>query len=170
MVTPTNSAGGRVVDAFVTLQDLAPTFLEAAGLTPPEVMTARSLMNVLTSDQSGLVDPTRDSAVVGRERHVAAARTGYLPYPQRALRTKDFLYIRNFKPDRFPMGTGPGLGAPSEPLPTYEQLREDTFAAFADMDASPTKGWIFTHRSDPGMGRYFGFGFGLSPAGEHYEL
>lgn len=167
---PGHVAGGRVVEDFVTLQDLAPTFLEAAGLTPPEVMTARSLMNVLTSSQSGLVDPTRDFAVVGRERHVAAARTGHLPYPQRALRTKDFLYIRNFKPDRLPMGTGPGLGAPSEPLPTYEQLREDTFAAFADMDASPTKGWIFTHRSDPGMDRYFDFAFGLRPEEELYDL
>ncbi|MFH1268193.1 MAG: sulfatase/phosphatase domain-containing protein, partial [Planctomycetota bacterium] len=167
---PGQVAGGRVVEDFVTLPDLAPTFLEAAGLTPPEVMTARSLMSVLTSNASGQVDPTRDSAVVGRERHVAAARTGHLPYPQRAMRTKDFLYIRNFKPDRLPMGTGPGLGAPGEPLPTYEELREDTFVAFADMDASPTKGWIFTHRSDPGMDRYFDFAFGARPEEELYDL
>ena len=161
---------GRVVEDFVTLPDLAPTFLEAAGLKPPEVMTARSLMSVLTSEKNGLVDPSRDFAVVGRERHVAAARTGLLPYPQRALRTKGFLYIRNFKPDRLPMGTGPGLDGPDEPLPTYEQLRENTFAAFADMDASPTKAWIFTHRDDPGMDRYFDFAFARRPAEELYDL
>jgi len=167
---PGRVPGGRVVEDFVTLPDLAPTFLEAAGLTPPEVMTARSLVSVLTSDKDGLVDPTRDFAVVGRERHVAAARTDFLPYPQRALRTKDFLYIRNFKPDRLPMGTGPGMDGPDEPLPTYEQLRENTFAAFGDMDAGPTKAWIFTHRNDPGMDRYFDFAFGRRPAEELYDL
>ncbi len=67
----------------MTLPDLAPTFLEAAGLTPPEVMTARSLAGVLKSDKSGLVDPSRTFAIVGRERHVAKARAG----DQRALGT-----------------------------------------------------------------------------------
>jgi len=167
---PRRVPGGRVVDDFVTLPDLAPTFLEAAGLRPPDVMTARSLISVLTSDKSGLVDPARDFAVVGRERHVAAARPGHLPYPQRALRTSDFLYIRNFKPDRLPMGTGPGLGGPDAPLPTYEQLRENTFVAFADMDASPTKAWVFTHRNDPGMDGCFDFAFGHRPAEELYDL
>ena len=167
---PGRVPGGRVVEDFTILPDLAPTFLEVAGLKPPEVMTARSLMNVLTSQRSGLVDPSRDAAIVGRERHVAAARTGYLPYPQRAIRTKDFLYIRNFKPDRYPMGTGPGLGAPDSPLPSYEQLREDTFAAFGDLDASPTKAWVFTHRDDPGMGRYFDYAFGRRPAEELFDL
>ena len=76
---PGHVPGGRVVEDFVILPDLAPTFLEAAGLKPPEVMTTRSLMSVLTSDKSGLVDPTWDFAVVRRERHVAAARTGFFP-------------------------------------------------------------------------------------------
>ena len=57
---------GRVVDDFVNLPDLSPTFIEAAGLTPPEVMTGRSLVSVLTSKQAGQVDATRDFVVVGR--------------------------------------------------------------------------------------------------------
>jgi uncharacterized sulfatase len=158
------------VEDFTILPDLAPTFLEAAGLKPPEVMTARSLMNVWTSQKGGLVEPSRDCAIVGRERHVAAARTGHLPYPQRALRTKDFLYIRNFKPDRLPMGTGPGPDSPDGPTPTFEQLRENTFAAYGDMDAGPTKAWIYTHRSDRGMDRYIDFAFGRRPAEELYDL
>jgi uncharacterized sulfatase len=161
---------GRVVDDFVNLPDLAPTFLEAAGVAPPEVMTGRSLMQVLKSEKSGLVDPTRDCVVVGRERHVAAARLGNLPYPQRAIHTKDFVYIRNFKPDRFPLGDGPGFGLPPGPMPAYEALREDTFAAFADMDGSPTKAWIATHAADPGMGPFVQFAFGLRPAEELYDL
>ena len=39
--------------------DLAPTFLEAGGLTPPAGMDGRSLVPVLTSDQSGLVDTAK---------------------------------------------------------------------------------------------------------------
>jgi uncharacterized sulfatase len=133
-------------------------------------MTGRSLLTVLASDQEGLVDASRDSVVVGRERHVAAARTDNLPYPQRAIRMKDFLYIRNFKPDRWPMGIAPGFGAPAGSLPGYEQLEQNTFAAFGDFDASPTKAWIFEHRSDPGMDKYFEFAFGRRPAEELYDL
>ena len=160
----------RTLDDFVCLPDLAPTFLEAAGVRPPEVMTGRSLIDVLASQKQGLVDPSRDSVVVGRERHVAAARTDNLPYPQRAIRTKDFLYIRNFKPDRWPMGTAAGFGAPDGPMPSYEQLEKNTFVAFGDLDASPTKAWIVEHRGDPGMGKYFDFAFGRRPAEELYDL
>ncbi|MCA9120002.1 MAG: sulfatase [Planctomycetaceae bacterium] len=161
---------GRTLDDFVCLPDLAPTFLEAAGVKPPEVMTGRSLIEVLTSEKSGLVDASRDSVVVGRERHVAAARTDNLPYPQRAIRTKDFLYIRNFKPDRWPMGTAPGFGAPAGPLPNFEHLENNTFGAFGDLDASPTKAWIIEHRDDPGMDKYFDFAFGRRPGEELYNL
>ncbi|MFZ5832151.1 MAG: sulfatase [Planctomycetota bacterium] len=166
---PAKVPAGRVVEDFVCLPDLAPTFLEAAGVKPPEVMTGRSLLPVLVSQQSGLVDSARDAVIVGRERHVAAAREGNLPYPQRAIRTKDFLYIRNFKPDRWPMGTGPGYGAEGG-MPEYELLREDTFAAFGDMDAGPAKAWIIVNRNEPGMQEYFDYGFAKRPEEELYDL
>ena len=72
-------------------------------------MTARSIMPVLASDRSGQVEPDRNFVVTGRERHIAHARKGMLPYPQRALRERDFLYIINFEPDRWPMGDPEGL-------------------------------------------------------------
>jgi uncharacterized sulfatase len=62
--------GGRVLDDLVSLTDLAPTFLEAAGLTPPQVMTGRSLISLLKSERSGIIDPSRDAVFIGRERHV----------------------------------------------------------------------------------------------------
>jgi N-sulfoglucosamine sulfohydrolase len=161
---------GRVVDDFVNLPDLCPTFLEAAGEKPTEAMTGRSLMSVLTSDKSGRVDPQRDFVIVGRERHVAKARTGNLPYPQRAIRTDDFLYIRNFKPDRWPMGTAPGYGESAGELPSFEQLEQNTFGAFGDLDASPTKAWIITHRDDPGMQKFFDIAFARRPGEELYDL
>jgi len=166
---PGKASAGRVVDDFVCLPDLAPTFLEAGGEKPLVVMTGSSLLSVLASEKSGQVDKSRDAVIVGRERHVAAARTGNLPYPQRAIRTKDFLYIRNFKPDRWPMGIGPGYGAPAAPMPALDVLANNTFAAFGDLDASPTKAWIATH-PEQADGRFFNIAFGRRPEEELYDL
>ena len=92
--------GGRVVDDLTSLTDLAPTFLELAGVAIPAVTTGRSLVPILKSDRSAQVDPQRTAVFTGRERHVESARAGYLPYPQRAVRTPESLYIINFRPDR----------------------------------------------------------------------
>jgi uncharacterized sulfatase len=160
--------GGRVVDDFVWLPDLAATFLEAGGVKLPEGMDARSIMPILHSTQSGQVDPTRTWVFTGRERHVAAAREGNLPYPHRALRNKDYLYIRNFAPDRWPMGDPKAVTETSEP--SQEELEQNTFAAFADMDASPTKAWLVAHRHDPQWERYYDYAFAKRPAEELYDL
>ena len=162
--------GGRTCDDFVNLMDLAPTLLQAAGSPIPDVMTGRSLIPVLKSSRNGQIDPTRDHVVVGRERHVAAARTGNLPYPQRALRTRDYLYIRNFAPNRWPMGTAAGYGQPDGKLPPYNVLENNTFAAFGDLDASPTKALLVTRRLESSMKPFFELGFARRPAEELYDL
>jgi N-sulfoglucosamine sulfohydrolase len=160
--------GGRIVDDFVNLMDLAPTFLEAAGLNPPEVMNGRSLLNVLKSRQSGLVDPERTFVVTGRERHVARARDGSLPYPMRGIRTRDFLYIINFKPDRWPMGNPHNIDG--EKIPSPEALTENTFVTYMDMDAGPTKAWLVSHRNDPAWKWHYDLAFAKRPREELYDL
>ncbi|MEO2006406.1 MAG: sulfatase, partial [Candidatus Poribacteria bacterium] len=45
--------GGRVVTDFVSFRDIAPTFVEAAGLAPPESITGRSFLDVVTSSDDG---------------------------------------------------------------------------------------------------------------------
>ena len=160
--------GGRVVDDFVNLMDLAPTFLEAGGLKPPAVMTGRSFMNVLHAENSGQIDPSRTWVVTGRERHVADAREGSLPYPHRALRTKEFLYIRNFAPDRWPMGS-PKFTSQSD-MPSVAALEHDTFVAFADMDASPTKAWLVHQYGGEDWEWHYNYAFGKRPAEELYDL
>lgn len=167
---PRQVPSNRIVDDFVCLPDLAPTFLDAAGVEIPDVMTGRSLLPVLTSEKSGLVDSSRDAVIVGRERHVGSAREDNLPYPQRAIVTKDFLYIHNFHPERWPLGDAPGYGLPAGPMPTFKDLREITVGAFADFDASPTKAWIITHRDDPAGQSDFQRAFGLRPQEELYDL
>jgi arylsulfatase A-like enzyme len=159
---------GRVVDDLVSLPDLAPTFLEAAGVPIPAGVNARSLMNVLRASKNGRVDANRNWVISGRERHVAFANADNLPYPQRALRTTEFLYVRNFAPDRWPLGIPVAVTESS--APTQEDLESNTYAAFADMDASPTKAWLVLHRNDPQWRRFYDIAFAKRPGEELYDL
>ena len=161
---------GRVVDDLVNLMDLGPTFLEAGGLAPDAGMDGRSLVPILESAASGQIEPNHSFVVTGRERHVAAARAGNLPYPQRAIRTCDYLYIRNFAPDRWPAGDPQGLDDPTAPAPPYEQLCTNGFEAYADMDGSPTKAWMIHHRAEHTVRPLFDLGFGKRPLEELYDL
>ncbi len=161
-------SGGRVIDDFVTLMDLAPTFLEAGGVALPKGINGKSLGPILAARESGQVDPNRTWVVTGRERHVGNARAGNKPYPQRALRTKDYLYIRNFHPERSPMGDPGGVSANA--APPANLLETDTFAAFADMDASPTKAWLVAHRNDDPWKSAYDRAFGKRPEEELYDL
>ncbi len=160
--------GGRVVDDFVNMMDLTPTFLDIGQVKIPAGVNGKSLWPVLTSEKSGQVDANRSWVVTGRERHVVDAREGNKPYPHRGLRTKDFLYIRNFEPDRYPMGDPRGVTA--DRTPTLNDLTENTYAAFADMDASPAKAWLVTNRSNEMWKRHYDLAFGKRPAEELYDL
>jgi arylsulfatase A-like enzyme len=110
-------------------------------------MSGRSLLNVLTSNRDGRVDPSRDCAFTGRERHVRHADGG--GYPCRAIRTDDYLYIRNLKPERWPAGEPDGYG---------------------DVDGGPTKTYMLGHRDEESVARYFALGFGRRPEEEFYDL
>lgn len=161
-------AGNRVVDDFVRLPDLAPTFMEVAGAKIPEGLYGTSLLPVLTSGKSGQIDPNRNWVVTGRERHVATAREGNLPYPMRSLRTPDFAYIRNFEAERWPMGMPTGIT--DTKTPDFVNLQNITYTSFPDMDASPTKAWLVTHRNDPQWRQYYDLAFGKRPGEELYDL
>jgi len=145
---PAKVKGGRVVEDFVSLCDLAPTFLEAAGLKPPAAMTGRSLMTILASGKSGRVDPTRDHVLTGMERHTCAQAGTTEGYPMRAIHARDYLYIRNFKPERWPAGTP---------------------EAYRDIDGSPTKKYMMDNRDDPKVKPLFDLAFGKRPAEELYD-
>ncbi len=148
---PARIRGGRTLSDFVNLADLAPTFLEAAGLKPLPEMTGRSLLGLLTgSEKPG----GRNEVFLERERH-ANVRRGDLSYPMRAIRTRDYLYIRNFRPDRWPAGD-PEL---------YHSV-----GPFGDCDEGPTKRYILDHRGEPKFARFFELAFAKRPAEELYDL
>ncbi|MDO8303504.1 MAG: sulfatase-like hydrolase/transferase, partial [Sedimentisphaerales bacterium] len=93
---PEKIKAGRVISDFVNLKDMAPTFLEAAGVDVPEDMSGKSLINVFESRKNGRIDPKRDFVITGRERFNPWMDC----FPQRAIRTDDFLYIKNYHPER----------------------------------------------------------------------
>lgn len=148
---PARLPAGRVIDAFVSHTDLAPTFLEAAGLRPPKDMTGRSLMPLLRGERVA----GRDQVFVERERH-ANVRKGDLSYPVRAVRTRDFLYIRNFRPDRWPAG---------------DPEKHVAVGPYGDIDGGPSKSLLLDrHAADAAIARFFELATAKRPEEELYDL
>lgn len=145
---PASVPGGRVVTDFVSLVDLAPTILECAGIEIPSDMTGRSLLALLKSGENGRVDSTRDHVISVLERHTPW-REGRVGYPKRAIRTDQFLYIRNYETDRWPGGDPPILG---------------------EADPSPTKDLMRARKDEPGFKRYYEAAFAKRPSEELYEI
>ena len=148
---PGRIPAGRVVDEFVSVTDYAPTILELAGLVPWPEMTGRSFFDLLTGKPSAV---KRDHVFVERERH-ANVRRGDLSYPIRGVRTRDFFYIRNLRPNRQPAG---------DPIVYY------AVGDYGDIDPSITKDYMMRHQNEPSMRRLFALSFKKRPAEELYDL
>lgn len=148
---PARVPAGRVLDDFVNLMDLAPTFLEAAGEPIPPQMTGRSILGLCTGAESGGM---RQTVFVERERH-ANVRRGDLSYPIRAIRTREFLYIRNFRPELWPAG---------------DPEKWKAVGPFGDCDDGLTKRYILAHRDDPDVRPMFDHCFAKRPAEELYDV
>jgi uncharacterized sulfatase len=54
--------------------------------------------------------------------------------------------------------------------PSAQELENETYAAFADMDASPTKAYYVAHRHEPEMKKYYDWAFEHRPGDELYDL
>jgi arylsulfatase A-like enzyme len=151
---PERYQGGRVIDDFVMLNDIAPTLLEVAGIKKPDYMTANSFLDILESDKDGVIDPKRDFVVTARERH-AYVRQGGLGYGGRAIQTRDFLYIKNYEPERWPAGDPPLYGDVDAHMLHYP---------------SPTKIYMLKHRDEEGTKKLYELAFAKRPAEELYDL
>jgi N-sulfoglucosamine sulfohydrolase len=152
-----NISGQKVVDELVGLIDLAPTFLEIAGIKNVPEMTGKSLAPLLFG-QKEASENFRDYVLTGRERHTHA-RPDNVGYPARAIRTKDYLFILNFKPDRWPAG---------DPAPGNATRENSLWPGFEDIDNSPTKIMLIENREKyPGP---FSLGYEKRPEEELYSL
>jgi uncharacterized sulfatase len=135
---------GRIVDDLISFVDIAPTFLDAASVCVPDDMAGKSIMPVLRAKGNGIIDSSRKFVLTGRERHTHA-RNDNLGYPVRAIRTQDYLYIRNFDPQRWPAGDPQG---------------------YYDIDDSPSKTYLLENNNED----YFKLACGKRPSEELYDV
>lgn len=113
---------GRTVNDMVSFIDLAPTFLELAGIPFEESgmhsSPGRSLTDILYSEKEGQVNPDRDIVLIGKERH-DYSRPNNQGYPIRGIVSDEYLYLYNYDISLWPAGN-PEIG-------------------YLDIDGSPTK-------------------------------
>lgn len=158
---------GRVVDDLVSHTDFAPTFLDAAGVVHPAqssdtpAMTGRSLLPLLRSTQSGQTTFARPEIFSCRERH-SSSRWNNLTYPQRCIRTADYLLIRNFKPERWPAGAPQKFESNGKLGPEH--------GGYHDIDACPSLDYLIEHRDDAAVADYFAWAVGHRPAIELFDI
>ena len=134
---------GRVVEDFINVRDLAPTYLELAGLPKHEQMSGSSLVHILSSDKNGFIED-RKIMLVGKERH-DIGRPNDWGYPVRAIRTPEFFYSHNYHAERWPAGN-PETG-------------------YRNCDDGPTKTWIIENK-----GAYYDLAFAYRAEEELYDM
>jgi len=144
---------GRTVTDFVSFPDIAPTLLDIVGVPIIDQMTGKSFKEQLLSDQSGRIELERNHTLLGKERHDIGRVEGdklSVSYPVRAIRTDQYLYVKNFIPSRWPAGN-----------PEYGLL---------NCDNSPTKNHLISLKDDQKMGNYYQMSFGKRPEEELYNI
>ncbi len=147
--------GGRTSDDLISLTDLAPTFLQVAGVEVPKQMTGKSLVKIFNVTSSGRIDKRRKYVYAGKERHTLC-RENDLPYPQRSIRDHKFLYIRNIEPDRWPAGS-----------PDTESVHG---WIYGDIDMSPSQTYLLEHRQENELEKFFDYAMAKRPYEELFDI
>ncbi len=144
---------GRIVSDFISFIDFAPTILEVAGISQSESgmqpVEGTSFTNIFYSRKKGIVDKSRDHVLIGKERH-DVGRPGDVGYPIRGIIKDGFLYLINFKPQRWPAGN-PETG-------------------YMNCDASPTKSLILNLKRSGGPVIFWNLSFGMRGEEELYHI
>jgi uncharacterized sulfatase len=160
---PKRVPGGRSVEDPVGFVDLTATILAAAGVKhpyaddPARAPIGRNLLPILTSPRSGLVDPANAFTFAGHERHTLT-RYNDLGYPIRALRTPQYLYLRNLRPERWPQGDPQRIGRPLHA------------GAYRDIDDQVLLRRFIEHAETPTYAGFLARAVGRRPAEELYDI
>lgn len=170
---PNKISGGQMTDDLVSLIDVTRTIFDAAAVNPksPEQMEGISLLPRFASDSVDNTTPIRTSVFSGRERH-SSSRYNTLGYPSRCLRTKSHLYIRNFAPQRWPVGAPQKYESvefnESGKL-TLHQLGPN-HGGYHDIDNGPTLQWMIANRDTPTVAPLMAAAVDLRPGEELYDI
>jgi len=157
--------GGRKIDDLVSFIDITATIHEATGIKAPEKypLVGKSLLTTLSSDKPDSARKFRSGIHSGRERH-SSSRYNTLGYPQRCLRTEQYLLIKNYKPERWPAGPSRKFsGKPGSKLSAED-------AGYHDIDACPTLSFLIANKADPKIGKFLKLAVDKRPAVELYDI
>lgn len=155
--------GGREVQDLASLIDLTPTFLEFAGADRMGGLTGRSLLPLLKDGAKH-----RDHVLTGRERHSHSHPDSH-GYPARAIRTDDFLYVWNVKPDRWPAGIPVPSDLSSEQMSgSISSDFKSIDDGYADIDGSPSKAVILDNPD--AHAEQFALAVGKRPEEQLYDV
>lgn len=172
---PNGFPAGRRVDDLISFIDLAPTILELAGIKPEgmQPLSGKSIVNILKSEQSGLIDKNKKYVFAGRERH-SSSRWNNLGYPQRAIRGTEYLLIWNIKPERWPAGAPQAMNKKTgEIYPMYGLDQKGVHHpewAFTDVDAAPSKSYLIENYNNPEIHPFFKLAYTKRPEFELYNV
>jgi uncharacterized sulfatase len=173
---PKGFPGGRQVDDVLSFADLAPTILEITGTSSNGMLpiSGKSFLHILKSKNEGVVDESKEYVFAGRERHSSSRYLNW-GYPQRAIRSHDYLLVWNMKPERWPAGAPQRIkpGTEDELLPMYgidENGVHHSEWAFTDIDAAPTKSFIIENWQDETVRTYFDWAHAKRPEFELFDV
>ncbi len=129
---------------LISFIDIAPTFLELAGVHQ-DFMSGQSMLGLLIGEKDC---KDRQYVYFGREKH-DVGREDDAGYPVRCIRNDKWLYVRNYKPDRWPSG--------------------NPETQYTNCDLSPTKD-VIMKMAEKGNDRYLDYCFGKRGAEELYNI
>lgn len=115
----------RTVTSMISLIDLAPTFLELAGIDIPKQMQGKSLAPLLLTNEDINEDKNRKYVFSAYERHSNWRSDKEPTYPRRIIHTKRYSLIRNYFPDRWPSGGPPVYGETYRYLLSSSEHKKD---------------------------------------------
>jgi uncharacterized sulfatase len=149
---------GHTVKGPVGFADLSATVLAAAGLPVPDHYVGRSLVPLLLGEEKEL--DYQHAVYSGRERH-SSSRYQNLSYPQRMMRSGDYLVVWNPTPERYPAGAPQRLddGELSPP-----------FSAYHDIDDSVIKRELLAQRDDPYISKFFHLAVDKRPEWQFFNV
>lgn len=141
---------GRKVTDYISVIDIAPTFLELAQLEEERAgmlpIQGNSFVDILKDEPSKY---KRDYLLIGKERH-DVGRPNDVGYPIRGIFRDDYLFLMNFETDRWPAGN-PETG-------------------YKNVDGSPTKTEVIQSRKQPGKEYLWQLSFGKRSDEEFYHV
>lgn len=173
---PKSFPPGRQVDDRISFVDLAPTILELTRTSADAMLpiSGKSFVPTLNSSKGGLVDASRQYAFSGRERH-SSSRYNNLGYPQRMVRSGQYLLTWNQRPERWPAGAPQRIIPDSEGdlWPMYgldETGKHHSDWAFTDVDACPTKSYLVENHQSDSIAPYFDLAYAKRPEYELFDI